>query len=129
MTSLADYARLEQELKALQERLQSFQTDENFQKELEFKDKLEQLLEEFDKKPQDVIEVLDPDGSLQSSASTSKAKPQNQTGTRRKRKLKVYKNPHTGNVIETRGGNHKELKEWKEEYGADEVESWLQETA
>lgn len=46
--------------------------------------------------------------------------------SRKKRKLKVYTNPHTGDVIETRGGNHAVIKEWKAEYGADEVESWLQ---
>ncbi|MDG9812333.1 transcriptional regulator, partial [Pseudomonas juntendi] len=28
-------------------------------------------------------------------------------------------------IIETKGGNHKLLKEWKAQYGADEVESWL----
>jgi hypothetical protein len=28
-------------------------------------------------------------------------------------------------VIETKGGNHKELKAWKEKYGADTVESWV----
>jgi hypothetical protein len=28
-------------------------------------------------------------------------------------------------VVETKGGNHKVLKEWKAEYGSDTVESWL----
>lgn len=32
---------------------------------------------------------------------------------------------HTGEVIETKGGNHKGLKEWKSEHGAETVESWL----
>ncbi|KLJ14716.1 transcriptional regulator, partial [Pseudomonas sp. TJI-51] len=27
--------------------------------------------------------------------------------------------------IETKGGNHRQLKEWKQQYGADEVESWV----
>jgi len=27
-------------------------------------------------------------------------------------------------VIETKGGNHKTLKEWKAQWGSDEVESW-----
>jgi hypothetical protein len=39
--------------------------------------------------------------------------------------LKVYKNPHTGEVVETKGGNHKTLKEWKAEHGSATVESWL----
>jgi hypothetical protein len=37
----------------------------------------------------------------------------------------VYKNPHTGEVVETKGGNHKGLKEWKAEHGSATVESWL----
>ena len=43
---------------------------------------------------------------------------------RRKRKLKVFKNPHTGEVVETKGGNHKTLKAWKEEYGKETVDAW-----
>jgi hypothetical protein len=39
--------------------------------------------------------------------------------------LKVYKNPHTGEVVETKGGNHKILKEWKIEHGSDIDERWL----
>ncbi|MBR7552292.1 DNA binding protein, partial [Mycobacterium tuberculosis] len=35
-----------------------------------------------------------------------------------------YKNPHNGEIIETKGGNHKLLKEWKAEYGSDTVETW-----
>jgi hypothetical protein len=27
-------------------------------------------------------------------------------------------------VIKTKGGNHKGLKAWKDEYGADVVETW-----
>ncbi|MGE8457076.1 MAG: H-NS histone, partial [Pseudomonas alloputida] len=33
-------------------------------------------------------------------------------------------NPHNGEVIETKGGNHKTLKEWKATWGGDVVESW-----
>lgn len=40
------------------------------------------------------------------------------------RKVKQYKNPHTGEVIETKGGNHKTLKEWKAKWGPEAVESW-----
>jgi hypothetical protein len=39
--------------------------------------------------------------------------------------LKVYKNPHTGEVVETTGGIHKALKEWKAEHGSATAESWL----
>ena len=43
---------------------------------------------------------------------------------KRTRKVKQYKNPHTGETIETKGGNHKTLKEWKATWGGDTVEGW-----
>jgi hypothetical protein len=67
----------------------------------------------------DVINLLDPQAGRRAPAVESKA------GTRKPRQVKVYKNPHNGEVVETKGGNHKTLKEWKVEYGADTVESWL----
>jgi len=39
--------------------------------------------------------------------------------------VEVNKTPHAGDVVETKGGNHKTLKEWKAKYGSDTVESWL----
>lgn len=49
--------------------------------------------------------------------------------TRRARTVKVYKNPNNGEIIETKGGNHKALKAWKEQFGAEVVESWLENAA
>lgn len=40
------------------------------------------------------------------------------------RKVKCYTNPHTGEKVQTKGGNHKGLKRWKDEYGAATVEGW-----
>lgn len=42
------------------------------------------------------------------------------------RDVKVYKNPHNGEVLQTNGGNHAVLKNWKAEHGAEVVESWRQ---
>lgn len=50
---------------------------------------------------------------------------ESKAGTRKPRQVKVYKNPHTGEVVESKGGNHKILKEWKAEHGSATVESWL----
>ncbi|MNF17553.1 hypothetical protein D3C80_2211220 [compost metagenome] len=49
-----------------------------------------------------------------------------QKGQRRERTVKVYKNPHTNKVVETKGGNNKVLNAWKAEYGAAAVKSWGQ---
>jgi hypothetical protein len=50
---------------------------------------------------------------------------ESKSGSRKPRQMKVYKNPHTGELIETKAGNHKGLKEWKAEHGSATVESWL----
>jgi hypothetical protein len=54
----------------------------------------------------------------------AKGMPSSEVKTRKARSVKQYKNPNTGELIETKGGNHKGLKEWKTQYGNDVVESW-----
>ncbi|SDL68451.1 H-NS histone family protein [Modicisalibacter muralis] len=120
MSLLSEYMRKEQQLKQLSEELKQLEGDQRLKSELDFKERLEQLMKEFSKSASDVIELLDP--KPQSSSSKSQAAP---AGARRKRKLKIYKNPNTGEVVETRGGNQKTLKAWKDEHGNDTVESWL----
>jgi hypothetical protein len=66
-----------------------------------------------------VISLLNPHAGRRAPAVESKA------GSRKPRQVKVYKNPETGEVVETKGGNHKTLKEWKAEHGSATVESWL----
>lgn len=62
--------------------------------------------------------ILDPQASLRApTAAAPKA-------VRKAREVKIYKNPNSGERIETKGGNHRQLKEWKNEFGADVVESW-----
>jgi len=52
--------------------------------------------------------------------------PERQPGKPRKaRVVKTYKNPHNGQRVQTKGGNHKVLKEWKAKWGGDVVESWV----
>ncbi|MCY1306579.1 hypothetical protein D9M70_564450 [compost metagenome] len=65
-----------------------------------------------------VINILDPE--------PFKAARPVQAAKRREREVKRFKNPHTGEVVETKGGNHKVLNAWKAEYGADAVKTWLQ---
>ncbi|MDR5865989.1 histone-like nucleoid-structuring protein, MvaT/MvaU family [Halomonas koreensis] len=116
---LSNYMQKEQQLKQLQGELERLENDERLKAELEFKTKLEELMQQFGKSASDVIELLDP----KPAAAPKAAAPAG--GGRRKRKLKIYKNPHTGEVVETRGGNQKTLKAWKDEFGAETVESWL----
>lgn len=118
MSLLSEYTKKEQLLKQLSEELKALEGDQRLKNELEFKSKLEELMTEYGKKARDVIDLLSPNDSLSASQSSA-------TNGRRKRKLKTYKNPKTGEVIETRGGNHKALKAWKNQHGADTVESWV----
>lgn len=41
-----------------------------------------------------------------------------------RRQTKVYTNPHTGEVVRTRGSNHRILNEWRREYGPEVVDEW-----
>ncbi|MCG6657016.1 DNA binding protein [Halomonas campisalis] len=121
MSLLSEFIQKEQQLKQLQAEMDKLQNDERLKAELEFKDKLEALMREFGKSSADVISLLDPEGAAKPAAAKSVAS----GAGRRKRKLKIYKNPNTGEVVETRGGNQKTLKAWKDEYGPELVETWL----
>ena len=119
---IADYRATEQAIAELQARLAKMQSDGSLQTELEFEGKLRGLLGEYGKSLKEVIAIMDPDGKFKGGAS---AKPSVKSeGTRKARSVKQYKNPNNGEVIETKGGNHKTLKEWKATWGSDVVESW-----
>ena len=120
MSLINEYRATEVAIKELQARLANLSQDGKLQKELEFEKKLRELMAENGKSLRDVIALLDPESKL-SKAPRGAVKT---TGTKRARKVKQYKNPHNGEVIETKGGNHKTLKEWKAKWGGDVVESW-----
>ncbi|MGE8066169.1 histone-like nucleoid-structuring protein MvaT [Pseudomonas sp. NPDC089569] len=121
MSLINEYRATEEAIKELQSRLESLKTNDGLQKEIEFETKLKSLMGEYSKSLRDIIALLDPKAVSKNAASTTKA-----GNTRAARKVKQYKNPHNGEVIETKGGNHKGLKEWKAKYGAETVESWVQ---
>lgn len=120
MSLINEYRATEEAIKELQARLKNLSEDDKLQKELEFEGKLRALMAEYQKSLRDIIALLDPDSKV-NKAPRGIVKT---TGTKRARKVKQYKNPHNGEVIETKGGNHKTLKEWKAKWGGDEVESW-----
>lgn len=119
MSKLAEFRAVE---KALQEQLAQFEamkTDTGLKEEIQFEEKLKNLMKSYGKGLKDIIEILEPVPAAR--------KREMSTGThRRPRALKRYKNPHTSEIVETKGGNHRVLKEWKAQYGASTVESWLQ---
>jgi len=119
VSKLAEFRQLEKHLAEQLEALEALKGDAGLKKEIEFETKLRALLAEYGYSLQKVINLLDPQAGRRALAVESKS------GSRKSRQVKVYKNPHTGEFVETKGGNHKTLKEWKAEHGSATVESWL----
>ncbi|HHO8210997.1 TPA: histone-like nucleoid-structuring protein, MvaT/MvaU family [Pseudomonas aeruginosa] len=118
MSIIAEYKALEAQIAEQQKHLEALKGDEKLKREIEFETKLRALLADYSYSLRNVIALLDPNAAKTATAPVK--------GARRERALKRYKNPNNGEVVETKGGNHKVLKAWKEQYGAETVESWLQ---
>lgn len=123
MSLIQEYRQTEAAIEELKQRLEQLNSDERLKKELDFEKQLRTLLAEHSKSLRDVIAILDTEAGTNSAVRKNNSTP---TQQRRPRSLKRYKHPETGEVIETKGGNHKILKAWKAEHGADVVEGWLQ---
>ncbi|MBZ9784166.1 DNA binding protein [Pseudomonas sp. REP124] len=119
MSKLAEFKALEAQLAEQLKQLDALKNDDGLKREIEFESKLRGLLAEYNFSLREVKLILDP----QSKPEDKKVDGRSQ---RRERKVKQYKNPHNGEIIETKGGNHKLLKDWKAQYGAETVESWIQ---
>ena len=115
MKKYTTYLELQAQVEKLTQQLQKLEVDEKLEKTLAFKAALENLMEEYEATQSDVLSLL---GLDDVSKSADKRRGQ--------RPMKVFKNPNTGEVVETRGGNHKTLNAWREEYGKDEVDTWLE---
>lgn len=121
MSRLAEYRRLEQQLAQQLAELEAMKSDGAIQAEMEFENKLRALLGEYGYSLREVIGILDPQALGRQQTPTVVEKT-----SRKPREVKVYKNPHSGELVQTKGGNHAVLKSWKAEHGAETVESWLQ---
>lgn len=119
MSLIAEFNATKEAIKELESRLEAMQQDKELQKEIEFGEQLRSLMGKYGKSLPDIIAILDP-ASSQRANRAAKAAP----AAKRARKVKQYRNPHSNEVIETKGGNHKILKEWKAKWGSDEVEGW-----
>lgn len=120
MSRLAEFRQLEQKLAAQLAELEAMKDSSELKKEIEFETKLRDLLSKYGFSLRDIINILDPQNARRGATPAGVEK-----APRRARQTKQYKNPHNGEIIETKGGNHKLLKEWKSQYGSSEVETWL----
>jgi cupin superfamily acireductone dioxygenase involved in methionine salvage len=120
VSRLAEFRQLEQKLAQQLAELEALKGSSELQAEIAFETKLRDLLAEYGYSLRDIINLLDPNAGRRASVPAVVEK-----APRRPRQVKQYRNPHTGEILETKGGNHRGLKEWKAQYGADEVESWV----
>ncbi len=120
MAKINDYYQKKQLMEKLSAELEKLEQDQALKSELEFENKVRDLMKQYKKAPKDVLQIL---SAIDPSISGGKS---DGTGTRAKRPMKTYKNPHTGEVVKTRGGNHKTLNEWRKKHGKETVQSWQQ---
>ena len=121
MAKINDYYQKKQLMEKLSEELRQLEQDNALKRELEFEEKVRDLMKQYNKSPKDVLQVL---GAIDPSVAGGKS--DGGASGRPKRPLKTYKNPNTGEVVKTRGGNHKTLNEWREKHGKETVQSWQQ---
>lgn len=90
-----------------------------------FLTRLDELADKYQFKDKDIILLLDPSyGGGHPNYGPQDHQPLPKT-KRKPRPVKFYRNPHTGETLQTKGANHNRLKEWKAAHGAKVVEGWL----
>lgn len=123
MGKISTYYKKKQMAEQLQQEIQKMEEDKELRQELDFKEDLNQLMQKYDKSARDMLEVL----ATMDSGVRNRIEQGGGSGNsdgRKKRPLKTYRNPHTGEVVQTRGGNHKTLNAWRKQYGKEEVARW-----
>ena len=124
MTLISKWYEKKNLMEKLAKELEQLEQNESLKEEIQFKDDLLALLEKYGRSFEDAFSVLATEApSLTKTTGKPKGK---RSSSGQPRPLQVYTNPHTKEVVETRGANHKTLKEWRKKYGADKVAEWRQ---
>lgn len=133
MDKLAEIFRIHRQLDSEYETAAVLMRDNDVIKSLRFLTELDALAAKYQFAPKDILLLLCPelaDLEPDSRPVTSTTAPRSMSSGNRsgiaRRSVKRYLNPHTGEILETRGANHRQLKLWKAEYGSETVESWRQ---
>ncbi|WP_164660378.1 histone-like nucleoid-structuring protein, MvaT/MvaU family [Pseudomonas viridiflava] len=88
---------------------------------VECAEKFVKILDEYGRSLRDAVCLLDPISRLRLHSPA----PAVTVGTKnRTKRLKAYTNPHTGEVVYSKAGNLRILREWRKQYGAEAVLSW-----
>ena len=107
---------LEKQKARIEKELKEIEASATFKKEKRVSRALMSLMKRHNISAKDLIALLQKNGAYRQKSVPA---------TRKKRVLSIYKNPHSGETVETRGGNHKTLKAWKAEYNLESVKEWL----
>lgn len=110
----------------IEKELKSIEKSAAFKKENAVSRALNNLMKKHGCSKNDLISILQ--GQDESSAKRGKKANATSGASRKPRKLKIFRNPNTGETVETRGGNHKVLKAWKAEYNLTSIDDWLEGT-
>ena len=118
MSLIQEHTELKQIIADAQARIAIIETDPEFASDKEFETKLRALLGEYNRTLRDVKNLLDPESRRPEAFRTAVPK------ARRARQVTRYTHPESGEVLDSKGGNHRTLKVWNEKYGKDVVKSW-----
>lgn len=112
---------LEQQLAHIEKELKDIEKSAAYKKEITILRALNNLMKKHGCTKTDLVKLLKGENK-----SPSKGRQRSSVKASRKpRILKIFKNPNTGEIVETRGGNHRTLKAWKAEYRLNDIEDWL----
>lgn len=118
MSKISELSKIELEMGRLRQEADALRNSPTLQKEIQLRDEINEMLNRHEKKPEYLLELFP-------QLRENTIKPTSGRSNRRTPKLKIYLNPHTQERIETRGGNQKQLKEWKAQHGSETVEGWV----
>ncbi|WP_411959583.1 histone-like nucleoid-structuring protein, MvaT/MvaU family [Pseudomonas sp. s4] len=131
MDKLAEIFRVNRRLDSEYQAADSLIRDAEVIKGLRFLTELDSLAAKYQFEPRDILVLLRPEladqqGSMNATNPESETIPKlsKPSSKKNERPIKRYRNPRTGEVLETRGANNGKLKQWKSEFGAELVESW-----
>lgn len=120
MILFQQYVEAKKAQKEAEELVAKLESNSELMRALEFKDRLMSLMNEYGQTSTDVANILGIGAPRMSGIVYH-------TKAKVTREVKVYINPNSGERVETKGGNHKILNEWKRQFGKECVESWVQE--
>lgn len=123
MPTLREYSQKQALLEQLQSEIEEFKADPEFQSSLHFLEEIKALQKKYDKSDRDVMDIINP--AATSSGPGAVSKPGGRGNYPRTHRLKVWRNPDTGEEVQAKNMLNKRLQEWIEQYGRDTVKGWV----